>query len=62
VPLNNYLLQIKTDDGQCGLFDVKAYFDSEVFQPLRDLDVFRRVHNGGYFIEGTVARIFRWIQ
>jgi hypothetical protein len=51
IPLDNYMLHIKTDDEQMGLFDVKPYLESEVFKPLHDKNEFMRIHNGGYFLE-----------
>jgi hypothetical protein len=51
IPLDNYILHIKTDDGQIGLFDVKPYLESEAFKPLHDKNEFLRIHNGGYFVE-----------
>ena len=51
LPKENYLLYIKADNGQTGLFDVKPYLDSEGFAPLRDRIEFQRIHNGKYFIE-----------
>ena len=51
LPKENYMLYIKADNGQTGLFDVKPYLDSEAFIPLRDGIEFKRIHNGKYFIE-----------
>ncbi|MBI2469701.1 MAG: DUF2442 domain-containing protein [Planctomycetes bacterium] len=51
VPKEDYLLYIKTDDGQTGLFDVKPYLESEAFVPLKDRIEFERIHNGEYYIE-----------
>ena len=50
-PKANYLLHIKSDDGQVGVFDVKPYLGSEAFEPLNDRKEFERIHNGKYFIE-----------
>jgi hypothetical protein len=50
VPRDNAVLQIRTEDGQMGLFDVKPYLESEAFAPLKDKREFQRVHNGKYFI------------
>lgn len=49
-PIDNYMLYIKSDDGQTGLFDVKPYLDSEAFTPLKEASEFQRVHNGKYFV------------
>jgi hypothetical protein len=51
IPQDNYLLYIKAEDGEAGLFDVKPYLESEVFAPLKDSAEFERIHNGRYFIE-----------
>lgn len=51
IPKENYILYIKTDDGQTGLFDVAPYLDSEAFAPLKDRNEFECIHNGKYFIE-----------
>lgn len=51
IPLDNYVLYIKSEDGKSGLIDVKPYLDSEVFAPLKDKSEFERFYNGKYFIE-----------
>lgn len=51
VPKENYVLYIKPDDRQTGLFDVKPYLESEAFKPLKDRGEFERIHNGRYYIE-----------
>jgi len=51
VPKKNYLLYVKADDGQTGLFDVAPYLESEAFAPLKNRSEFERIHNGKYFIE-----------
>lgn len=51
VPKDNAILQIRTEDGQTGVFDVTPYLESEVFAPLKDNLEFKRVRNGKYFIE-----------
>lgn len=51
IPKDNYLLYIKAEDGEVGLFDLKPYLDSDVFAPLKDRGEFERIHNGKYFIE-----------
>lgn len=50
-PKDNFILYIKSDDKREGLFDVKPYLDSEVFNSLRNEDEFKKIYNGGYFIE-----------
>ena len=51
VPKEDYILYIKTDDGQTGLFDLKPYLESEAFEPLKNRGEFERIHNGRYYIE-----------
>jgi len=51
IPQDNYVLYIKFEDGEAGLFDVKPYLDSEAFLPLKMKTEFERIHNGKYFIE-----------
>ncbi|MEE9431023.1 MAG: DUF2442 domain-containing protein [Melioribacteraceae bacterium] len=50
-PKSDYTLQITTDDGRVGVFDVRPYLDMEAFAELRKQDAFLKVINGGYFIE-----------
>jgi len=49
--LSNYILRIESEDGQIGDFDVKPYLSYEAFIYLKDIDHFKRVRNGGYYIE-----------
>lgn len=51
VPQDNYMLYIKGEDGQTGVFDLKPYLDSEAFSPLKDKAEFEKIQNGKYFIE-----------
>jgi hypothetical protein len=51
IPQDDYLLYIKTEDGQSGFFDVKPYLDAEAFAPLLEKQEFKRIYNGKYFIE-----------
>jgi DUF971 family protein len=50
-PNQNYTLQIVTEDGDTGIFDVSPYLELEAFADLKNQDAFQRVTNGGYFIE-----------
>ncbi len=50
-PREDGTLQIVTEDGRSGTFDVRPYMESPAFLPLRDPAEFRRVCSGGYFIE-----------
>ena len=51
IPKEDFILYVKAEDGQVGLFDVKPYLESEAFAPLKNKSEFERVHNGRYFIE-----------
>ncbi len=51
IPKEDYMLYVKTEDGEAGLFDVRPYLQSEVFAPLRDRCEFERIHNRKYFVE-----------
>jgi hypothetical protein len=50
-PKEHGFLHIKLDDGSSGLFDVKPYFESEVFEPLKEFTEFKNIKNGGYYVE-----------
>lgn len=69
IPKDDYLLYVKTEDGEAGIFDIKPYLNAEAFQPLKDKDEFERVRNGKYFIEWDCGADFsidtikaRWKQ
>ncbi|NOU08925.1 MAG: DUF2442 domain-containing protein [Nitrospira sp.] len=47
----NYVLSIVADDGRVGRFDVSSYLQYEAFEALRDETEFKKVINGGYFVE-----------
>lgn len=51
LPEDNYFLYVLAENGSSGLFDVKPYLNSEAFAPLKDVNEFRRIHNGKYFVE-----------
>lgn len=42
-PIENYQLKIRLSDGREGVFDVKLYLETGVFQELKDSAYFRRV-------------------
>jgi len=48
---SDWMLTVVAEDGRSGRFDVKPYLEFEAFQPLRDVQEFRNVFNGGYFVE-----------
>ena len=50
-PDKNYTLEIITENGITGIFDVSPYLGLEAFIELRNQDVFRKVMNGKYFVE-----------
>jgi len=50
-PQPNWVLTIMADDGRMGKFDVRPYLEYEAFEPLRDPGEFRKIVNGGYFVE-----------
>lgn len=47
----NYILEIYTEDGVYGNFDVTPYLDLEAFTDLKEAENFKKVITGGYFIE-----------
>lgn len=47
----NWVLSIVADDGRLGRFDVSPYLQYEAFEALRDESEFKKVVNGGYFVE-----------
>ena len=50
-PRSNWVLSIVAEDGRVGTFDVSPYLEYEAFETLRDPGEFRKVSNGGYFVE-----------
>lgn len=50
-PKNNFCLSVFAKDGRVGLFDVSPYLESEAFLDLKNIDNFKKIHNGKYFIE-----------
>ena len=47
----NWVLSIVADDGRVGRFDVSPYLQYEAFEALREETEFKKVINGGYFVE-----------
>ncbi|MEQ1680995.1 MAG: DUF2442 domain-containing protein [Nitrospira sp.] len=45
---SNWILSIVADDGRVGRFDVSPYLQ---YEALRDESEFKKVINGGYFVE-----------
>ena len=50
-PNSDCTLQIVSEDGRVGIFDVTPYLGLEAFTDLKNKDAFAKVMNGGYFIE-----------
>jgi len=48
---SNYILHIISEEGKIGLFDVSPYLVFEAFSHLKDNNAFKKIINGGYFIE-----------
>jgi hypothetical protein len=48
---DDWTLDIAFNDGEERRFDVKPLLDLEAFTPLRNIDTFKKIHNGGYFVE-----------
>jgi hypothetical protein len=42
-PLDGYKLELTYSDGYVGVFDLNELFKFEVFQPLKNLDLFNKV-------------------
>ena len=47
----NWILTIVAEDGRVGQFDVGPYLQDEAFEALQNPNEFKKVINGGYFIE-----------
>jgi len=50
-PTDDFTLLIEANDGRQGKFDISPYFKYEVFAELKDLNKFKDILNGGYYIE-----------
>lgn len=44
IPLKDYHLKVSFDNGEVKNVDFNPYFKFEVFEPLRDEDLFNKVH------------------
>jgi hypothetical protein len=44
-------LDVAFADGAERRFDIKPLLGCEAFAPLRNIGLFRTIHNGGYFVE-----------
>ena len=47
----NWILTVVAEDGRVGQFDVSPYLQDEAFEALQNPNEFKKVINGGYFIE-----------
>ncbi len=50
-PQENGTLHVVAEDGRSGIFDVRPYFESPAFVPLRNWVEFSQVRNGSYYVE-----------
>ena len=50
-PNDDWTLDVSFNDGAQRRFDVRPLLDCEAFAGLQDIQVFKRIRNGGYFIE-----------
>ena len=48
---DDWTLEVAFNDGAERLYDVKPLLEYEAFAELRNIEMFRRIHNGGYFVE-----------
>lgn len=51
VPNKDWTLDVTFADGSRRIFDVKPLLENEAFEELKDIGLFHRVRNGGYFVE-----------
>ncbi|WP_405754728.1 DUF2442 domain-containing protein [Anaerovibrio slackiae] len=50
VPIDNYLIRIRFDNGEEKKFDVKPYIKGEWYGRLKDLAYFKAVSTDGYTV------------
>lgn len=50
-PQDDGMLYVVAEDGRSGYMDVRPYFESQAFAPLKQRSEFVKVRHGGYFIE-----------
>lgn len=50
-PLNNYELELKFDNGEKRIFDIKPYFKFSIFKELKDIEKFNKVKVSDLSIE-----------
>ena len=50
-PQSNWILSIIAEDNRAGDFNVAPYLEFEAFAELKNIAEFKKITNGGYFIE-----------
>jgi hypothetical protein len=50
-PQPNWVLSIIAEDSRVGDFNVAPYLEFEAFAELKNTEEFKKISNGGYFIE-----------
>ena len=50
-PLNNYEIELKFDNGEVKILDVKPYFKFKIFNELKENNKFRTVKISGLSVE-----------
>ncbi len=50
-PENGYKLNLKFDNGETGLFDVKPYIKGSWFGELKNISYFKTVRSNGFNVE-----------
>jgi len=48
---DDWTLEVAFNDGAERRYDVTPLLEYEAFAELRNIEMFRRIHNGGYFVE-----------
>ncbi len=51
VPNDDWTLSLEFETGEKKVFDVKPLLECEAFEELQNLNPFRKVKNGEYFVE-----------
>jgi len=48
---DNWIISYVLENGEIRQFDVKSYLKYEAFEELSNIEEFKRIHNGRYFVE-----------
>jgi len=48
---DNWIISYVLENGEIRQFDVKPYLKYEAFEELSNIEEFKRIHNGLYFVE-----------